>query len=206
MDPFQQQPPPVGELASTLAPINQVVNANNGTNIATIDSAASTRITPAPAGDGALAESAIVVNNSDSPLSKSSEERVRYSQWDDLGMLYGGSFNLKHRAIPTFSFQGRRRLVPARSRHMRIGSTWQELVRHGVSKDSEARDKTRNPSCRSCSRTWARPTSTGTSPAGTPLKPSCSSAKRLSPTSAQHSGVLTEPGRSHRTKRLRPWE
>ena len=65
-----------------------------------------TRITPAPAGDGALAESAIVVNNSDSPLSESSEEAVRYSQWDNLGMSYDGSFNLTHRAVPSFSFKG----------------------------------------------------------------------------------------------------
>ena len=54
MDPFQQQPPPVGELASTLAATNQAVNATTGINIATSDPAASTRITPAPAGDGTL--------------------------------------------------------------------------------------------------------------------------------------------------------
>jgi phosphoglucomutase len=76
LDPFQQQPPPVGELASTLAPTNQVVNAITGINIATSDPAASTRITPAPAGDDTLADGAIVVNSSDSPLSDSSEERV----------------------------------------------------------------------------------------------------------------------------------
>ena len=98
MDPFQLQPPPAGELASTLAPTNEVVNANNGTNIATSDPAASTRITPAPAGDGTLVEGAIVVNSSDSPLSESSEEAVRYSQWDDLGMSYDGPFNLMDRA------------------------------------------------------------------------------------------------------------
>ena len=80
MDPFQQQPSPVGELASTLAATNQVVNATTGINIATSDQAAPTRITPAPAGDGTSAEGVIVVNSSDSPLSKSSEERVRYSQ------------------------------------------------------------------------------------------------------------------------------
>ena len=57
-----------------LAPINQVVNATTGINIATSDPAASTRITPAPAGDGTLAEGTIVVNSSDSPLSD--------SQWD----------------------------------------------------------------------------------------------------------------------------
>ena len=106
MDPFQQQPPPVGELASTLAATNQAVNATTGINIATSDPAASTRVTPAPAVDGTSAEGAIGVNSSDSPLSDSSEERVRYSQWDDLGMSYTGSANLKHRAIPTFSFQG----------------------------------------------------------------------------------------------------
>jgi len=104
MDPFQQQPPPVGELASTLAATNQVVNATTG--IATSDQDASTRITPAPAGNGTSAEGVIVVNSSDSPLSDSSEERVRYSHWDDLGMSYSGSLNLKHRAIPTFSFKG----------------------------------------------------------------------------------------------------
>ena len=107
MDPFQQQPPPVGELASTLAATNQVVNAATGINIATSDQAASTRITPAPAGNGTSAEGVIVVNSSsDSPLSDSSEERVRYSHWDYLGMSYSGSLNLKHRAIPTFSFKG----------------------------------------------------------------------------------------------------
>ena len=37
MDPFQQQPPPVCELASTLAATNQVVNATTGINIATSD-------------------------------------------------------------------------------------------------------------------------------------------------------------------------
>ncbi len=99
MDPFQQQPPPVGELASTLAATNQVVSTITGINIATSDQAASTRITP-------LAEGAIAVNSSESPLFDSSEERVRYSHWDDLGMSYGGSLNLKHRAIPTFSFKG----------------------------------------------------------------------------------------------------
>ena len=106
MDPFQQQPPLVGELASTLVATNQAVNATAGINIATSDPAASTRVTPAPAVDGTSAEGAIGVNSSDSPLSDSSEERVRYSQWDDLGMSYSGSLNLKHRAIPTFSFKG----------------------------------------------------------------------------------------------------
>ena len=106
MDPFQLQPSPAGELASTLAPANQVVNANNGTNIATSDLADSTRTTPAPAGNGTLAEIAIVVNNSDSPLSESSDEAVRYSQWDDLGMSYYGSFNLMHWVVPSFSFKG----------------------------------------------------------------------------------------------------
>ena len=62
--------------------INQVVNANNGTNIATSDPAASTRITPAPAGDGTLAEGAIVVNSSDSPLSDSSAaDSVWVGEW-----------------------------------------------------------------------------------------------------------------------------
>ncbi len=69
MDPFQQQPPPVGELASTLAATNQVVSAITGINIATSDQAASTRITPAPAGDCTLAEGTIAVNSSESPLS-----------------------------------------------------------------------------------------------------------------------------------------
>ena len=87
MDPFQQQPPPVGELASTLAATNQAVNATTGINIATSDPAASTRVTPAPAVDGTSAEGAIGVNSSDSPLSDSSEERVRYSHWDVVRRL-----------------------------------------------------------------------------------------------------------------------
>ena len=49
MDPFQQLPPPVGELASTLAATNQVVNATTGINVATSDQAASTRIKGPPA-------------------------------------------------------------------------------------------------------------------------------------------------------------
>ena len=183
MDPSQHQPPPSGELASTLAPTNQVVNATTGINIATSDQAASTRITPAPAGDGTLAEGAIVVNSSDSPLSVSSEERVRYSHWDDLGMSYSGSLNLKHGQSPPSASRdpsrdpeqlhphrrlGRRlptcrppryktartsQVVPT-TRHMRIGSAWQELVRRGVSKDSGARIKIRlgKPSWKSCSR------------------------------------------------------
>ena len=106
MDPSHLQPSPAGELASTLGPINQEVNVNTGTNIATRDQAASTRITPAPAGDGALAEGAIVVNSNDCPLSTASGEAVRYSQWDDLGMSYDGSFNLMLRVVPSFSFKG----------------------------------------------------------------------------------------------------
>jgi hypothetical protein len=47
MDQFQLQPAPVGEFASTLTPTTKEVNANNGTNIATSDKVASTRITPA---------------------------------------------------------------------------------------------------------------------------------------------------------------
>ena len=192
MDPFQQQPPPVGELASTLTPINQVVNATTGINIATSDPAASTRITPAPAGDGTLAEGAIVVNSSDSPLSDSSEERVRYSQWDDLGMSYGGSSNLMHRAIPTFSFQGaitRPRTTSSSSSAraptpcLSTAALQDGSYQPGRAYHTTHEDRFSLAGARAAwgieglwgshqDQTWARPTSTGTSPAGTPLKPS----------------------------------
>ena len=121
----------------------------------TSDQVALTRIVPASAGEGALAEGAIVVNSSDSPLSEASE------QCDDLGMSYDGSFNLMHRTVQASASREPSRdpdrlrphllrsktahtsqVVPI-TRYTRIGTTWQEHDPRGASKVSGTSGKTR---------------------------------------------------------------
>ena len=104
------------------------------------------------------------------PLSSASEEVVRFSRWDNLGISYDVCVHLMHRTIPSFSFKGSisrprstsssssaRATTPCLSSaalqdgSYQPGRAYQELELRGVSKVFGARDKKRlgKSSCRS---------------------------------------------------------